>query len=259
MQDKNIRLKNSANHTATVKFRGQLNNISNSTIQQFMPLPDRFLRQPKVVSIPTATDTGFSLVEMSIVMVVIGLLIGGMLMPLSVQQEKTERDQTKRTLQDIKEALVGFTIVNGRLPCPDTDDDGLENYSASCTVGTLPWSNLGIHRFDAWKRSFTYRVASSYAGSTITLTTVGDIQVLDSRSGNLLANQLPAVVVSHGKNWALSNSAAINPNEDENDNNDATFVDASYSNINNNEYDDLLFWVSPNILKSRLVAAGQLP
>ena len=72
----------------------------------------------------TFRQRGFSLLEMAIVLLVIGLLLGGALIPLSVQMEKRDRDSTRQQLLDMREALIGYALVNGRLPCPDTDGDG---------------------------------------------------------------------------------------------------------------------------------------
>ncbi len=61
---------------------------------------------------------GFSLIELAIVLVVVALLIGGLLVPLSMQIEQQRIRDTQKTLEEIKEALVGFAIANGRLPRP---------------------------------------------------------------------------------------------------------------------------------------------
>lgn len=61
---------------------------------------------------------GFSLVELAIVLFVVSLLIGGLLMPLSAQYEIRGRQETDKALANIREALIGFAVVNGRLPCP---------------------------------------------------------------------------------------------------------------------------------------------
>ena len=72
-------------------------------------------------------QNGFTLLEMAIVLVVLGLILGGILMPLSTQMEKQDRDETQRILEDIRDALIGFAMTNGRLPCPDTDGDGFND------------------------------------------------------------------------------------------------------------------------------------
>ena len=96
---------------------------------------------------------GYTLVEMAITIVVIGLLLGGILMPLGERFRTEQYEQVRADLDAIKEALVayaaassapGFSWVHwsgtrtvyseGRLPpgrrflpCPDLDGDGIED------------------------------------------------------------------------------------------------------------------------------------
>ncbi|WP_229415627.1 type II secretion system protein [Pseudoduganella armeniaca] len=61
---------------------------------------------------------GFTLVEVAIVLVVVGLLIGGLITPLSTQLEQRRVADTRRALEEARDALTGFAIRNGYLPCP---------------------------------------------------------------------------------------------------------------------------------------------
>ena len=115
--------------------------------------------------------SGFTLVEMAIVLVIIGLLLGGMLMPLSAQMEQRRNSETQKALDEINQALIGFAVANGRLPCPATATiisgaagAGIENLptATGCTggqSGVLPWSTLGVSETDAWNWRYTYRVS----------------------------------------------------------------------------------------------------
>ena len=214
---------------------------------------------------------GFSLLEMAIVLVVVALLLGGSLIPLSVQLEKQDRDTTKQQLQDINDALIGFALTNGRLPCPDTDNDGQMNGLATCTntLGVIPWADLGVGQQDAWGQPFTYRVSGDFAdnadgtacsspataGVSFSLCSTGDINVFDADGGNPVAINLPALVVSHGKNWAISTGA----DEAENTDTDSIYVSRSYSNNATSPFDDLILWVTPGILKNKMLTAELLP
>lgn len=97
---------------------------------------------------------GFTLVEMAVVMVIIGLLLGGLLMPLNMQMEQRQYAQTQKTLEDAKEALLGFAMANGRLPCPATAaSNGIESPvgGGACTNnfnGFLPAATLGLSPVD---------------------------------------------------------------------------------------------------------------
>ncbi len=76
-----------------------------------------------------------------------------------------------------------------------------------------------------------------------------------------MASDLPAVVVSHGSRGAGAylpsgvQLPGVVGDEAENADADLTFV----SRTQDGSFDDLVTWVVPSILKSKMVAAGRLP
>ncbi len=216
-------------------------------------------------------DNGFSLIEISVVLVIVGLLLGGMMMPLATQMEKSRRNETQMLIDQAFEAIYGYALMNGRLPCPDTSGDGLENRAGvNCTLvrGSVPWATLGTANTDAWGQTFIYRVSNNYADSvdgtgcgtattnvSFSLCSSGDIQVLNARGGGTVASNVPAVIVSRGKNW----TNAPSNDEAENTDNDAIFVSKGFSSAAGAEFDDLIGWVVPGVLSNRMVNAGRLP
>lgn len=52
-------------------------------------------------------ERGFTLVEIAIVVLVLGLLLGSLLGPLSVRIEQQEIQKTSDQMEEIKEALYG--------------------------------------------------------------------------------------------------------------------------------------------------------
>ncbi|MEO5369269.1 MAG: type II secretion system GspH family protein [Magnetococcus sp. DMHC-1] len=117
------------------------------------------------------TASGFSLIELSIVMIVVGLLIsiGFSLVPNYLQSAKVTAARTQ--MKEIQNAIEGFAIANNRLPCPDTDADGAENIASNIctaygiTVGSryntadLPYRTLGLpNNRDPWGRIIKYAV-----------------------------------------------------------------------------------------------------
>jgi prepilin-type N-terminal cleavage/methylation domain-containing protein len=234
----------------------------------------------------THRQNGFTLVELTIVLVIVALLIGGMLAPLSAQRDLAHINETQRQLAEIKDALLGFAAANGRLPRPATSlADGAENPAlcaddAACT-GYLPWAVLGVKKTDAWSKMIRYSVTPAYANASFTLTTVGSKKV-QTRDGtgstsyligvggacSLASPCAPAVIYSAGKNnWGVSEQGDVLPDEsadnaDEDTNAVATtvfFARDPSTVANGGTFDDIVTWLSPNILHSRMIAAGRLP
>lgn len=215
---------------------------------------------------PTFAARGFTLIELAIVMFIVALLLGGMLMPLSAQQDIRYQTDTQKQLAEIQEALLGYAAshqaADGKpyLPCPDTDNDGRENRTGNaCTNqdGTLPWGDLGIGRQDAWNNVFRYRATATFSNNAtgFVLTSTGDMRICDRAncSGTILATQIPAVIFSRGKN-----GATVPTDVDELENLDAD-TDFVQHPITSSGYDDQVVWISANILFNRMISAGRLP
>jgi prepilin-type N-terminal cleavage/methylation domain-containing protein len=146
-------------------------------------------------------------------------------------------------------------------------------------VGNLPWATLGVAENDAWGAHFIYRVTEDFADNidgtgSCTNTTLNvsfcldsgndaDIDVEDA-NGNAVAQDLPVVVVSIGRNSDEA-FADLSAEEKENQDNyngspaDTTFVSADYSRQAGSEFDDILIWVSPSVLMYQMVSAKILP
>ena len=208
---------------------------------------------------------GFTLTEMAVVLIIAALLIGGMILPLSAQQDLRYVAETQKQLNDIGEALYGYAASHaagdGRpyLPCPDTDGNGTENRNgAACASqeGTLPWADLGLGRQDAWGNPFRYRVAPAFSNSAngFALMSAGDLRVCTSAACTAtLGMNLPAVILSTGKNGA---GATTDADELENLDGDTDFVQRTGSA---GGYDDIVTWLPPSLLLQRMVNAGRLP
>ena len=232
----------------------------------------------RAVSRGLTFSRGFTLTEMAVVLVIVALLIAGMMIPLSAQQDIRLRQEADRTLADIREALLGYaashTASDGKpyLPCPDVGDDGVEDRAAtpgacSSQEGRIPWVTLGMARLDPWNNRYRYRVSAAFSNSAVgfTLTSAGDLTVCaDSTAcaGSTVASAVPAVVLSHGPNGAGafdtkggSNAAPTGADELENTNLDATFV----SKTSDAAFDDIVTWIPPTVLVNRMITTGKLP
>lgn len=230
---------------------------------------------------------GFTLVELAIVMFIMALLLGGMLMPLSAQQDVRARQETEARLDEIREALYGFAAINGRLPRPAASaTDGSER--AECAndtdcSGFIPWAALGVKRSDSWNKLIRYSVTPAFA-SSVTALSVASIpnRTVQTRNGAgalvYLAGGatcttpsacVPVVVFSQGKGrWGTSDDGTAQPdgsatNLDEDSNqtgplNHISRIASDNTGSAGGEFDDQLIWISSNVLFSRLASAGKL-
>ena len=174
---------------------------------------------------------GFTLVELAVVIAIVALLLGALLVPLATQHQARNIRETQESLADIKEALLGYAVTQGRLPCPDTDRDGLEDPCGGIlnirdvVEGFLPWQDLGTPATDPWGRIFRYAVTREFteaaqpgvpagpnqldladvANAYISILTRGDdastpLPAVEGKTPIQLAANVPAVVLSVGSN-----------------------------------------------------------
>lgn len=209
-------------------------------------------------------QAGFSLVEMAIVLIIFALLAGGLMVTITTQQEVQRLNEARRQLTEIREALIGYAVINNRLPRPA--NPALASGAAGAGVedptprdmGVLPWATLGLPETDPWGQRFTYRVPASFQ-APFTLATSGTITVTDGATN--IATNLPAIVISHGRNGlgGYRSTGAQVPgaagDEAENVDNDTNFVSRTHTP----DFDDDAVWVPLTILMSRMIAAGRLP
>lgn len=131
---------------------------------------------------------GFSLVEMAMVLLIVGLLASVFLPATNTMLDNSRRKETRARLQALEQALLRFVVVNRRLPCPANGalaagnaEQGLEQPhpgTAACTAvalnnGVLPWRTLGLAQSDvtdAWNTMVSYRVWAGAAVAASSLT-----------------------------------------------------------------------------------------
>jgi len=212
-------------------------------------------------------DTGFSLLELSLALIVVGLLTALALPLISSQRELAARQEALRLLDQVRDSLIGFAMTHGRLPCPAAPE-GLGREDCSREHGVIPWATLALVASDPWGHQLTYHAHARFTqppapgqASAITLDTTGQARIKAStQSGSDLADGLAAVIVCHGARaaGAWRNGQRVgSPGGDEAENADADLIFVHRDP--GPDFDDLLIWISPAILKTRLVAAGRLP
>jgi prepilin-type N-terminal cleavage/methylation domain-containing protein len=179
---------------------------------------------------------GFTLVELALVMGIVALLLGGLMVPLSRSLEQKAIATTQASLETAQQALLGFALMNHRLPCPDIGNSGVQGTydtatnrcsassstsfsdTADASWGHLPWATLGISGSDAWGNRLRYAVSTPLAdtaGITAGTTTSFRLSVTSTTTNKLITactmvagvtipgcgtSNATFVVYSHGKN-----------------------------------------------------------
>lgn len=235
-------------------------------------------------------NSGFTLVEMAMVLFIVTLLLSGLVPTITSQMEQQRTNETRKLISEISEALIGYAIINGRLPCPAdptkvTGASGAGAERATCTTasdatGIVPWATLGTSETDAWGNRFSYRVRTDFADAIASATyggctpspiptqasfglcSTGNLTVKSASAGTNVATGIPAIIVSHGKNGAgawtqkgVQLAAGSSADEVANSDGDTDYV----SRIQTSDFDDLAAWITPNILYNRMITAGKLP
>lgn len=239
------------------------------------------------LSMGSQRSTGFSLIEMAIVLVIVSTMLGGILLSVGQLRETANRTDATLKLSNIMDALYGYAQANGRLPCPATAlSNGAEAPlgGGACTQphGFIPSATLGLSGSvnantllsDAWLSPYRYSVttANGNAFTTANGMRTATMAILapnlrvcaDLACATIVAGNLPVVVMSLGADWATFGAGA--PLEVENSGeviingyrhgNDLDFISSGYVE---EIFDDLITWMSPHILYTRMIAAGQLP
>ena len=101
---------------------------------------------------------GFSLVELSVVLVIVSILVGAGFSGLGAFLDNAHQSHTQGNLEVTKRSVLNFVKINHYMPCPDTDADGVENRVAGMTcvaddngnvTGTIPYQSLGLEKATA--------------------------------------------------------------------------------------------------------------
>jgi prepilin-type N-terminal cleavage/methylation domain-containing protein len=205
---------------------------------------------------------GFSLVEIAIVLVILGFLIGSLLRPLAKKVEHDKIKLTQHSLEEIKQALLGYAVLHGCLPCPVLEVNkttGKESRGVNIDVcsqpcsnpvkeGFLPWLDLGVGKYDAWGNLFRYRVKEEYTDYRLAPQLTSSLNIENYEGGNLTVSgdsRVVAIIFSYGQNGQPDNA-----NQPE----DQLYIQDGYLE---NQFDDILTWLSKNTVNDYLITAGK--
>nr|MDP2192274.1 type II secretion system protein [Rhodoferax sp.] len=125
-----------------------------------------------------AGQRGFSLVEIALVLVIMGLILGVIINALGPQLDNRNVNETQQRIKQASDAVLAFAMVNRRIPCPATlASNGLEVMTvlvateqrgrcANPNDGYLPARTLGLgeqsvggEMQDAWAFGLRYGVS----------------------------------------------------------------------------------------------------
>lgn len=134
---------------------------------------------------------GFSLIELTLVLAILGVVIGGMLPLLGSWMERNTLQTTRSRMDAVDEALLLFLMRQQRLPCPALpgaagqpggaealiqtvpQGAGGQARAVRCarTTGMIPYRALGLPQrlvLDGWSRPFSYAVMPELAQAAAT-------------------------------------------------------------------------------------------
>ena len=99
------------------------------------------------------TIKGFSLVEVSIVLIILALLIS-VLIPYNKSNLEIKKIEISNSeLRTIKYSLIGHMAVRGNLPKSDSNGDGIGDSSG---LGDLPYLDLNLKPYDKYGMPYKY-------------------------------------------------------------------------------------------------------
>lgn len=262
---------------------------------------------------------GFTLLEMAVVLGILTVLLSMLIMPMSAQRQTANLLKVRAELADIEEALYGYVITHGALPCPtfpglggqalDASASNCERSGTESFNGFVPATSLGLKGqldcygllLDPWGQPYRYSVSSSNfsadaeadfvrpgeirAEAQLAPNGLADIQANiricgnasqactgSTAAANLVADNIAAVVFSLG---AHNQNLSATENENAGEASEAVsgacssstfglaadrfFYQVPVNEQQGSEFDDEFIWVSPSILFSRMLMAGQLP
>ena len=169
---------------------------------------------------------GFTLLELSIVLVVLSLMMGGILAVLTQDSRISKKAELQMKMDAIEQAIIAYTKRSSTyaLPCPADPDLAITHANFGVAVasgcasllyedgdsaaGAVPVKTIGLpdeYAIDPWGNQFTYDVGLLAATTNalvtypITSASLGVIIVRDF-DDNPISSVAVMVLVSHGPN-----------------------------------------------------------
>lgn len=222
---------------------------------------------------------GFTLIELTIALVIIGLILTGISSALLTMQKQAKMRAAQHKYETIREALHLYYNANGKLPCPASlsaapdSDTFAKEVTLQCTVGvfagttrangtdgrqvrigTIPTRSMNIpdeYMVDPWGSRILYAVTEIAASPGGFDPNLGAISIVDTNNNSLItpANTAHYVIVGFGADrigaHTLSGTqprpCTAGTSQAENCDNDSTFRGTILlSDAAGREYDDYI-------------------
>ncbi len=133
--------------------------------------------------------SGFTILELTIVLLIIGVVLAGGVVVTSAMLTRQQTDETEAKLETIEEALLNYRRAFKRIPCPgdiiiapDAANFGMEAPDTGTCTGSTPAANFGPasstvvagglptatlnldddYAVDGWGRKFLYAVDTQF-------------------------------------------------------------------------------------------------
>lgn len=189
----------------------------------------------------TDTPSGFTLIELTILLVLLSIFSINLLLTTQETQSLGKRAKTQKTMEIIMQALQRYRDINGHYPCPangtiaitsSSFGDGGQSGSAACsnhnfshagiTIGVVPTRDLGLPNnamFDGWNNRIMYIVTEaatqdkSCEAAIDILSNYNTGNDLATNTSNYWVDTVPYALISYGEDGygAYSYAGARNP------------------------------------------------
>ncbi|MFN3700994.1 MAG: type II secretion system protein [Alphaproteobacteria bacterium] len=185
----------------------------------------------------TRLEKGFTLIEIAVVVMIIGLITAPILGVYHLHQVKKQIEKTEKSLSRSVDAIVGFKSLFGRYPCPaplnavpgdieygyedcsggagviiaESENTTLANRNVQ--IGSIPFRTINITEgstFDGYGSRLTYAVTEILTDDTTYEDALGGVTLIDENDESVITpeNSAHFAVITHGE----QNAGAISAN-----------------------------------------------
>jgi prepilin-type N-terminal cleavage/methylation domain-containing protein len=183
---------------------------------------------------PLPRKGGFTLIELAIVLVVLGILVGLGVGLVGILTKQAKLRESRETVNQAKEAFLGYAVKNGYLPVEDPYDTN-NPVTAFQTVGAK-----GI---DSWTKPLRYIAADELEGSGKEVCGINTTTLTITDKGTPRSN-IAFLIISGGENYNIQTNNTIYEIDTPN-------IDDFPTDINRPEnYDDIVAYASLDEIRS---------